>query len=68
MSGSSRPRRTATVGINYREPGDDPELSDSDDSVASAASSDTGLSGLDSVLDSSFVLDFSWPEETYIDV
>ena len=44
MSGLGRPSRAATRGVNYREPGDDPELSELEDS-----------SDNESVLDSSIV-------------
>ena len=49
MSGLSRPRRTAAVGVNYTEPGDYPDLSDSDsEDLAHSASSDAEGSVLDS--------------------
>ena len=61
MSGR-RPRRAATKGVNYREPGDDPELSEDSDGV----SSETDFSAYDSALDTSVVANQSGSEESLL--
>ena len=59
------PRRAATKGINYREPGDDPELSDSEESLV-VASGETHHSGYESALDCSFAANDSELEESVL--
>ena len=63
MSGISRPRRTAAEGVNYTEPGDYPDLldSDSENLIHSASSEAEG-----SVLDSSLVTGDTDSEESVL--
>ena len=62
MSGS-RPQRAVTKGIDYREPGDDPELSESEESLP-GASSEAHHSGYESALDYTFVENAPESEES----
>ena len=58
MSGSGRPRRAAAEGVNYKEPGDYPDLSDLEDSLRESSG--------ESVLFSSILGDFSDFEESVL--